>query len=101
MKYHLWGDKTNEEIELEGSGDICLLQRYRLNICFDAGMPTECATNIKGLLQTEIALLENTQREIALKERIEELTKEGINVTVIQDLQEDLSTLSMEYWVLE
>ncbi|CAG8892899.1 unnamed protein product [Penicillium egyptiacum] len=101
MSYYIWGDKTDEEIDLERSGDICLLQRYRYATFADEENPRQCPTDLKGLLQTEIALRENTQREIALKGKIEELAKEGINVTVVQDLQEDLSTLSKEYWTLE
>lgn len=52
-------------------------------------------------METEIALRENSQREIALKEKMKELAKESINVTVVQDLREELSILSKKYWTLE
>ncbi|KAJ6186025.1 hypothetical protein N7519_007326 [Penicillium mononematosum] len=101
MSYYVWGDETDEELELEISGDICLLQRYRYSTFTDEDNPPLCPTDLRGLLQTEVALRENTQREIALKEKIEELAKEDSYVTVVQDLQEELSTLSTEYWTLE
>lgn len=97
----MWGDKCDEELNLESSGDICLLQRYRYATFTDEEDPPPCPTNLRGLLQTEVTLRENTQREIALKEKMEELAKEGSYVTVIRDLQEELSTLSTEYWTLE
>ncbi|KAJ5470551.1 hypothetical protein N7530_007908 [Penicillium desertorum] len=101
MSYYMWGDKTDEELELESSGDICLLQRYRYATFTDEDNPPLCPINLRGLLQTEVALRENTQREVALKEKIEQLAKEDSYVTVLQDLQEELSTLSTEYWTLE
>ncbi|KAJ5955744.1 hypothetical protein N7501_010023 [Penicillium viridicatum] len=101
MSYYMWGDKTDEELDLESSGDICLLQRYRYATFTDEENPPLCPTDLRGLLQTEVALRENTQREIALKEEIDKLSKEGTDVTVVQDLQKELSTLSTEYWTLE
>ncbi|KAJ5205689.1 hypothetical protein N7472_002137 [Penicillium cf. griseofulvum] len=101
MNYYTWGDKTDEELDLERSGDICLLQRHRYGTFVNEQTPRQYPTDLKGLLQTEIELRENTQREIALKGKIEELAKERIDVAIVQDLQEDLSTLSKEYWILE
>ncbi|KAJ5530611.1 hypothetical protein N7527_004004 [Penicillium freii] len=101
MRYYMWGDKSDEELDLESSGDICLLQRYRYATFTDEDNPPMCPINLRGLLQTEVALRENTQREIALKEKIGHLSKEDTYVTVLQDLQEELSTLSTEYWTLE
>ncbi|KAF3027456.1 hypothetical protein E8E15_009489 [Penicillium rubens] len=99
--YYVWGDESDEGLELESSGDICLLQRYRYSTFANRDTPPPYPTDLKGLLQTEVALRENTQREIALKEKIEELAKEDTYATVVQDLQEELSTLSKEYWTLE
>ncbi|KAJ5834041.1 hypothetical protein N7447_000067 [Penicillium robsamsonii] len=101
MSYSIWGDKPDEEFELENSGDICLLQRYRYASFADKANTCQYPTDPKELLQTEVALRENTQLEIALNGKIEELAKEGISGAVVQDLQEDLSTLSKEYWTLE
>lgn len=101
MRYYMWGDKSDEELDLESSGDICLLQRYRYATFTDEDNPPMCPINLRGLLQTEVALRENTQREMALKEKIGHLSKEDTYVTVLQDLQEELSTLSTEYWTLE
>ncbi|KAJ5921814.1 hypothetical protein N7516_009517 [Penicillium verrucosum] len=101
MSYYVWGDESDEELELESSGDICLLQRYRYSTFANRDTLPSYPTDLKGLLQTEVALRENTQREIALKEKIEELAKEDTYATVVQDLQGELSTLSKEYWTLE
>ncbi|KAJ5415399.1 hypothetical protein N7465_004094 [Penicillium sp. CMV-2018d] len=103
MKYGMCGDKTDEELDLECSGDICLLQRYRYATLLNRVYRSPCPADLKELLQVEVELRENTQREIALKEEIEELTeaKEGTDVAVIQGLQEKLWKLSTEYWILE
>ncbi|OQE45112.1 hypothetical protein PENCOP_c002G01211 [Penicillium coprophilum] len=100
MSYAIYGDKTEEEIDLEISGDIHLLQRYRYATVANVENRATFPTGLKGSLQTEVALRENTQRELALKEKIEKFSK-GSNVAVLQGLQEESWTLSKEYWILE
>lgn len=102
MGYWMWGDKTKEEIELERSGDIYHLQGYRYIIFITRnGDSCACPSDLIGLLQTELALRENTQREIALKAKMGELGEDSTDVTTAEDLQEELLALSKEYWSLE
>ncbi|KAJ5780981.1 hypothetical protein N7457_006141 [Penicillium paradoxum] len=72
------GDATGEELDLIRSGDIYLLQRYRY-----------------------VTFANRVASKRSLREKKEESAKESNNLNIVQDLQEELSTLSKEYWILE
>ncbi|KAJ6143393.1 hypothetical protein N7471_002846 [Penicillium samsonianum] len=67
--------KTPEEISLEQSGDIRALQRYRYMKWFQ-DFPSDGFAVIYKLLWVENALLENVQREEALRLRMKKITNE-------------------------
>ena len=58
MRYYMWGDKSDEELDLESSGDICLLQRYRYATYVNKIYPLICRADLKELLQIEVELWE-------------------------------------------
>lgn len=86
----LKGDKTSEEIRLEESGEINILQRYRL---LEHWMGHEFRPpNISHkLLFVEEDLREVVQEEIFIKEGPDSLSK---------DSQKRLDALNIQYWIL-
>lgn len=98
------GDKKPEEIALEKSGNVYALQKHRYILWFLTAEKIDGGTNLNGLLCTEVALRENTQRETALREKIRGLltrTTTDDSATLVQELQEEISKLNKEYWKLE
>lgn len=104
MSVRLPGDQRSAEIDLEKSGNVYALQKHRWTVWFEKGASIKGGTDLNALLVTEVALRENTQREMALREKIRGLLKGAIpdnNAPLVQDLQEDISKLAKEYWNLE
>ncbi|KAJ5443277.1 hypothetical protein N7445_004390 [Penicillium cf. griseofulvum] len=100
----LYGDLSQEELDLEMSGDIASLQRYRLYHWLEV-YHNKNPADMVSLLRTELKLRENTQREMALTEDIQELQKSpthGISTRIrVLRLPSELSELSKQYWMLE
>ncbi|KAJ5952494.1 uncharacterized protein N7479_010907 [Penicillium vulpinum] len=89
----LKGDKYQWEVDLEQSGDINTLQRYRLiqygrQVRKDKSAPP---FNLHKLLFVEEDLREVVQEEISFKEEHKTLNK---------DAEERLSALNVKYWLL-
>ncbi|KAJ5836680.1 hypothetical protein N7447_002706 [Penicillium robsamsonii] len=99
----LSGEQFLEELDLEMSGDIASLQRYRLDVWLKLYHKSNPA-DMRAPLQTELELRENTQREIALGEDIQELleipTTHDISTRILR-LQSENSDLSKQHWMLE
>lgn len=94
--------KTSTEIGLEKSRNIYALQKYR----YFQWWKYSSDVNFPRLLEIEVVLRENTQRDMALREKLNRLVKENIkedsrNLTLIQGLQEEISKLAKQYWFLE
>ncbi|KGO78251.1 hypothetical protein PITC_036190 [Penicillium italicum] len=87
------GDKDDFEVSLEQSGDINLLQRYRLKNYFKE--PRNDTTgpffDLHKLFFIEEDLREVVQEEISIKEEYETLNK---------DARERLQALHIKYWLL-
>ncbi|KAJ6189729.1 hypothetical protein N7519_004637 [Penicillium mononematosum] len=60
-------DTLPRETALEKSGQINTLQHERWNLWRDEQSPNKKRFNLHNLLQTEVKLRENAQREVALK----------------------------------
>lgn len=103
---HLLGDSTREERVLEQAGDIPALQRFRWNVCLEGDKPLSAGpVDLAGLLQTELLIRENDQREVAIKERIRASKKAfGSNeyrASMIENLLDEKIELRKVYWILE
>ncbi|CRL23796.1 unnamed protein product [Penicillium camemberti] len=93
MGTRLIGDKTSEEVNLERSGDINALQRYRLGQYLDQveRNDTEPPFASYQILFIEEDLREVVQEEISIKKR----------ATLKKDDKDRLDTLNARYWFLE
>ncbi|KAJ5901900.1 hypothetical protein N7495_002428 [Penicillium taxi] len=87
---HLPGSRLREEQQIELSGDINKLQRHRLALW--AKQNDQQTFHYENLLQTEIRLLEITQRQEALEEQ---LAKQYNG----QSLKKEIAWLSQESWL--
>ncbi|KAJ5826102.1 hypothetical protein N7474_003240 [Penicillium riverlandense] len=96
--------KTSTETDLEKSGNIYALQKYRYEQWWE--YPTKI--DFSALLETEVVLREIAQREMAVRDKLNRIIGENIekgkgnrNVTLVQGLQGKLSKLAKQYWLLE
>jgi hypothetical protein len=92
-------DPQQDEIELEKSGDIYALQKYRLALWFNYDNKAWKLDFPRVLFITEIRLRENTQREMMLREKLQKLEEDPTNKTAeIQELRDKIQTSSQQYW---
>ncbi|KAJ5363303.1 hypothetical protein N7541_004147 [Penicillium brevicompactum] len=112
--HFLPGDPDKEEVEIESSGDISALQRYRWNLwCNTIGNRLDQRSR---LLDLEAQLRENTQLEIALREKLQSLSQSTVQ-NQAESHESSKKTINMEhilgthyaefeqkihvYWILE
>jgi hypothetical protein len=94
MSKRLSGEKRSEEIDLEKAGDIYALQKYGWRHWQDLDTPFKSG-KMESLLGIEVALRENTQHEVALIEKIRQITDHS--APLVQELQDEVSKLAKEY----
>lgn len=100
------GDKTEEETKLEEVGDINALQRYRFDTFWHDAVRTRerRCYGIKKLLKVERRLRETVQKEISLKKRYPERSRENStdrSGSQTEEPKEKLDRLQCDYWMLE
>jgi hypothetical protein len=100
-------DTLPRETALEESGQINTLQHERWNLWRDEQSQNKKRFNIHELLQTEVKLRENAQREVALKDKLAIYQKPPttggslVPADLIQGLRAEVTKLNEEYWMLE
>ena len=93
MATRLIGDKTSEEVDLERSGEINTLQRYRL---FQYFRQVERFDTKPPFISHKLLFIEEDLREV-VQEEIS--VKEG--ATLNKDAKNRLDALNAKYWFLE
>lgn len=120
--HFLPGDPDKEEVEIESSGDISALQRYRWILwCNTIGNRLDQRSR---LLDLEAQLRENTQLEIALREKLQSLSQSTVQnqaeshgsskkpstwstfsarimLSATQEFEQKIHICSQKYWILE
>ncbi|KAJ5374633.1 hypothetical protein N7517_006639 [Penicillium concentricum] len=98
---------TPNEADLERSGNINALRRERWRLWENEKSNVKADFNIYSLVQTEVNLRENIQREMALEHKLAACQKElatnpSLNlVTRVRDLDAEISKLNENYCRLE
>ncbi|KAK9854140.1 hypothetical protein MYU51_004927 [Penicillium brevicompactum] len=92
--HFLPGDPDKEEVEIESSGDISALQRYQWNLwCNTIGNRLDQRSR---LLDLEAQLRENTQLEIALREKLQSLSQSTVQ-NQAESHESSKKTINMEH----